>query len=212
MTYDSLDIIPAKLYNRIEMTGDVRLLTDDPKVPTYFLEELWSILEKEDLRISSDKEVGKTLDISRRVEELNSQLEGVTLAVHVLKSVVDWDLIDKLKEYHYDFKFESIEDKRRSRLQYKKDLEKIERHANTMEVRIGRLRSKLPKKDDDGDSVTVTTFDETILSYSAVVGTGLVDTNAITRTQYHALIKTGNQKMKALTTNMNNKKSRNGKR
>lgn len=196
MIYTSADIIPAKLFFRIEATGDISLLSTK-KRPKVFLQQIWEDIQEENNRISSNKTIGKVLNLSRNIEKLSARLEKVTLACHVLKSVRDKELIEMLKDDGYKFTYEKAKTERQSRRMYLSDVARIEKQATSLVIKIDNLKTKLPDQEKEKSTEEVT-FDETVLGYSTLCGAGFIDTNAITLTQYYALINTGNKKMKAL--------------
>lgn len=184
MIYDSLDIIPAKIFFRIQSSGDLFLLTDQNKSEQE-LKTIWELLESEHNEINPNKDENRSLNIFRKMEELSSKYESIKLAVHHLKNHLDLELVDLLKSYNYKFTNN-----------INKDLSRIERESKAFEVKISRIQSKLPKEKEEDKSVI--SFDQVVLSYSSLVGSGFVDTNSITITQYYALVNIGNQKLKAL--------------
>lgn len=176
--YDSIETIPAKTYFKIVETGNLRLLsktaTDEE------LERAWGQIESEHEALGDGDK--KALDVPKKIETLWARYESVRLAIHVLRRSDD----DQMKDLLRSKGFRIGED-------LDNDLDQIEKEAEAIYIKIDALRKKLPK----ADTGTKAPFDKVVLGYGALVGTGWIDTNTITLTQYYALIETGNEKIKA---------------
>lgn len=183
MTYDSPDIIPAKIYFKILETGEVELLST--KIKEFDkLVEIWEKINEEYVSENKSQKQDKSFDLYRRIEILGARYESIKLSVIGLKIEDDQELKDLLIKYGYKFSDDDEE----------KDLDRILRESESLQIKIENLRNQLPKV----DTKKKLSFDETVLSYAAFTGSGFIDTNKITLTQYDALINIGNQKMKAL--------------
>jgi hypothetical protein len=206
MIYRSVDTIPGKIFFKIIETGDLLLLTDekepleDTEKEKFYteLQEIWLKIQEEDDKIASNKESVKVIDISSRLEELTARQAAVGFAVHVLKlnpENKDKELIQLIKDRKYKFHFENSKNAKRVEKQYLKDLDRIEKENKSESIRIKSLQDQLPEIEENNENIN---FDEAVISYGVIVGSGFIDTNKITQSQYRALIKIGNQKMKAL--------------
>ncbi len=184
MIYNSVQIIPAKLFFHISETEEYGLLSDK-KLDSDQLKTIWLILEEEHKKLNPNKKVNKTLDLSKKIEELYAKHQKILLAVQYLKSRRDEDLIELLEKSNYHFDLQD----------YDNSLERIERESQSILIRIESLEKKLPKPTTTKETVT---FDQTVMSYSAFSGSGFINPNKITLSQYYALINIGNNKMKAL--------------
>lgn len=182
MIYNSIDIIPAKLFFKILETGEIELLSNE-KCDNNRLQELWSELQKQQDQIAINNETNKVLQISKRIETLSSKYEAVKLAVKYLSLKYDDDLVDVLKGFGYKFTND-----------LRKDLERIARENKAIELIISRLQKKLPKVEESNKK----SLDNVIMTYAIITELGFIDSNKITLTQYYALIEAGNQKIKAL--------------
>ena len=182
MTYDSPDIIPAKIYFKILETGEVELLSTEIK-DFEKLVAIWEKINDEYVSENKNQKQDKSFDLYKRIESLSAKYEAIKLSVKVIKYQDDQELKDLLIKYGY--KFSSDEEK---------DLDRILRESESLQIKIENLKNQLPKV----DTKKKLSFDETVLSYAAFTGYGFIDTNKITLTQYDALINIGNQKMKAL--------------
>lgn len=182
MTYDSPDIIPAKIYFKILETGEVELLSTEIKKFDKLI-EIWEKINEEYVSENKKQKQDKSFDLYKRIESLSAKFEAIKLSVMVLKYQDDQELKDLLLKYGYKFSDDE-----------EKDLDRILRESESLQIKIENLRNQLPKVDNKKKL----SFDETVMSYAAFTGSGFIDTNKITLTQYDALINIGNQKMKAL--------------
>ncbi|MGB0896883.1 MAG: hypothetical protein ACPGRW_06145 [Flavobacteriaceae bacterium] len=183
MIYKSLDTIPAKLFFKIAKTGNVRLLTDDDSINEDVLLKTWQDLEAEDLELNPNPKANKAIDIYKFIESNLAKLKCINLALYILRIDHDKEIIEILKSYGYRF----TED-------MDKDLERIKRESSDINIVIERLKTRLPKQTESKE----VPFDEVVIGYGAITGSGFIDTNTITKNQYTALIKVGNQKIKSL--------------
>lgn len=186
MIYDSLDVIPAKIFFRIVETGNLRLLTDDESIPEDELMKIWQRLEEEDAEINPNKEVEKTIDIWKYIEFNLAKLKAIESALFCLRKKVDIELIEMLKDFGYKFT---------GNLQ--KDLDRVERESQAIMLKVEKLQGQLPEPTKGKNPP----FDEVVLSYGAIAEMGFIDTNKITKNQYDALIAIGNKKIKSLEKN-----------
>lgn len=190
MIYTSIELIPAKIFFRIQETNNLTLLTDEENVDKQVLAQIWEQLKEQNGSLPESEEGKRTLSIATRLEMLNARLESVTLATHHLKSVYDQELMDLLISKGYfpeDYKFTDQE-------QLVEDLKRVDREAEAIQIKINLHKDKLPK--DDGKKKI--TFDQSVMGYSAFTGSGFIDPNTIALTQYYALINLGAEKIKAL--------------
>lgn len=185
MIYDSAETIPAKLYFKILETADYKLLADETCTEEDLL-KAWDRIEDEYSEITSNKKTKKVLDISKRIEGLAAKYEAITLMVMCLRAKEDQEIIDQLKEYGYRFSDDLTA-----------DLDIIERESDAIKIKIDNELDKMPKVKENDNSENIT-FDETIMSYCAFTGSGFIDPNKITLSQYNAQLNIGNKKMKAL--------------
>lgn len=188
MIYNSVDTIPAKIFFKIVKTGKLSLLSTE-KTPDEQLQEVWLNIQEENDAITPNKGGKKVIDLYSKIETISAKQTAIGLAVRALKLNPDKELIQLLKAHGY--KFKDIDTKE----QFINELERIERENETESIRIKTLQDQLPKVDESKEE---SNFDDTVFSYGAFTGLGFIDTNKITLTQYYALIKNGNEKMKAL--------------
>lgn len=189
MIYDSLDIIPAKLYFKIEQTEDVNLLSTEKTNKD--LSILWEKLKEDYQLLNPDKANNQIIDLSKKMESLFAKFEATKLSVFHLKNKKDQDLIDLLKSYGYKLDLNK----------YQTHLDIIEKENKALLNKINTINEKLERLKPKQNGNTTTTFDEVVLSYSSLTNAGFIDTNKITITQYNALINLGNKKIKELEKN-----------
>lgn len=165
MTYDSLDILPIKLFYKIAETGDVSLLSDK-KVDH---KAIWERL-REDFKKYDNSTTERTL---KQIERLKLQYQVVTSSVYVLR--FDWSqaVVDLLKEQGYSINEET----------YSEDLDDIERQNESLLVKISYLQAKLPKENKQKVDL-----DEVMGSFSSILGFDF-DYNTISVTKFFALEK-----------------------
>ena len=187
MIYKSVDTIPSKIFFKILETGDVKLLTDED-IPIKELEQIWSIIQNEDSELTGKESSDKVISVSKQIEALLARMESINLSVFHLKVKEDKDLINLLKKYNYTFTGD---------LKY--DLERVEVESEALTQKLKRyqrqLKALLP---EDYEKKKQVPFDEVVMGYGVVSG-WIVRPNKITQSEYRALIKIGNQKIKALS-------------
>lgn len=182
--YDSIDVIPAKIYFKILETGDISLLSKEEE-DAGVLALIWELIEAQHEELTQGKEEKKVLDLSKSIESLASRYESIRIAVYYLRREHDQELFDLLvgKGFNLDGDIQEA-------------LDRVDRESEGIIAKIERLSLKIPKINKESSAKT--NFDKVVLSYGAITGLGFVDTNNITITQYYALIETGNEKIKAL--------------
>lgn len=185
MTYDSLDIIPLKLFIKISNTRDYSLLTDEKDV-LFDTKKIFQQLEAEYEALGLDKNMSKILDIHKRIEALKLKYDCVMMAVQSLKFEKNVDLLNILNEFRY---------KQKESESYMQYLQRVEGEIKAINIKIKRLEMKLPKSEDKDKSQV--TIDRVILGYCAITGL-TYNTNKITVTQFHALKLTAEDKIKAV--------------
>lgn len=186
MIYTSVDTIPAKIFFKILETGDVTLLTDE-KVEENKLIDIWNTIKNEDAELAKNPKDTKVINVSKQIEAILAKMEAVNLAVFHLKVVKDDELMQMLKDYGYRFT-DNLE----------KDLETIERETEGLIIKLKSYQRQLQKLVPDTEETKENVpFDECVLGYSAISGL-MFKPNTITQSEYRALIKIGNQKIKPL--------------
>ena len=181
--YTSADIIPAKLYFKILSSGDLSLLSSE-KLSEKELLDIWTNIQQEDADNDPQSKSNKTAKIAAKIEALAAQQEFTEIAVFYLSKTHDEELIQQLKDYGFKFTGDLLQ-----------DLIVIVRENKALTTKIKRLQKRLPTNETNSNK---TTFDENVLSYATITKQGFINTNEITLTQYRALIKIGNEKIKTL--------------
>lgn len=185
MIYKSVDTIPSKVFFKILRTGDLGLLTDET-IPLSELEKIWINIEGEDSELTSNGKNDRFINISKQIEAILAKMESINLSVFHLKILRDQDLIENLKKYNYKFTDD-----------LKSDLIKIERETEALTLKLRNYQRQLDKILPKNNKKHIP-FDEVVMGYGVVSGWS-VRPNEITQSEYRALIKIGNQKIKALS-------------
>lgn len=186
MIYNSLDIIPYKTFLKVLGTGNVSLLSDDDKAKHEDLVSVWEKLHEEHLNKQQSPEAQKTFITSKEIDFLKGKYKIVLMACDSLRFDVDDDLIDLLRDYGYTIRTTDNDT-------YHNDLDQIERETDAYEVKINRLKDKLPKRNDNEEEYDI---DDVMASYSAILGFDF-DYNTITYTKFYGLQKQVQSKIKA---------------
>lgn len=190
MIYDSLDIIPLKLYIRIAKTGDVSLLTNEKsRLKASELKTIWLALQKAYNELEINPGAKKVLDVSVRVETMKAKYNFIISATNCLNFERDEELEKELRALGYTLNA-TPED-------YFKNLKSIKTRASGILVKIARLEKQLPKK-KEGEKIS--TIDRVIMGYCSVTGL-TYDTNKITVTQFAGLKSLFEDKIKAIEKN-----------
>lgn len=198
MIYDSVDTIPSKIFFKILSTGDVNLLTDELD-HEYDLKEIWKNIEAQDSELHQNKESNKELNLDKQIESLLAKIQSVILSVFHLRIIKDHDLIELLKKdgYKIDWDESKISDEKIADQIFQSQLDTVERESEALNLKVSNLQRQLEKIRPSGEKGKHTPFDEVVMGYGVVSG-WMVRPNDITQSEYRALIKIGNQKMKSL--------------
>lgn len=199
MLYSSVDTIPGKLFYKIEETGDLSLLSTTKEHSFEEIQKAWLKIKDENRNQPGKANLNKLLTVSKRIEYLQATLEFVALSVHYLKVIIDEELVEKLKEYGYQFNWIPDDNSEENRKVYIEDVARVEREMNALQIQVDAAKEKLPKpKEGDANKDAASTFDVLCLSYASFAGFGFVDTNTIVLSQFNAIVNIGNEKLKAL--------------
>ena len=99
MIYNDINTIPAKVFLKVEQTGNLLLLsTTETKED---LKKVWEILQNEHEIIKENNDNNKVLDISSNLESLYSKFKATDLSIYYLRKKKDQDIINLLKEQNY---------------------------------------------------------------------------------------------------------------
>lgn len=191
MIYNSIEIIPAKIYFKIEQTGSIELLTDEKKPDMAILSEVWKHLKKQNNALPESLEGKMVHSVNVRLGILNSRIEAVSMAVHVLKHMFNQQMMDILIEKEYFTKDYDHTDNEK----FQMDLIKVNRETEALQMKVDLLNDKLPKEDKNKKKVT---FDQSVMGWAAFTGSGFIDPNLITLSQYYAIMNLGEDKIKSL--------------
>lgn len=200
MIYDSLDILPIKLYYRIEASNEIKLLAVNEEVEENKLVELWARLKADFSELDKSEVSKKVFRISKEISSLESTYHAVLMSCECLGFEYDEELIEIIKGYGFDFRFNNTKE-------YYSALEKVVREAKSYVVKINNLKKQLPKNNNDSNKVSL---DEIMASYSSALGFDF-DYNTISCTKFFALKKQVDNKLKAVEQQLQNVKNH-GKR
>lgn len=194
MHYDSLDILPIKLYYKICDTNDFQLLSDKITDQLELL-KLWNQLDISFKDLDKTEEATKTFRLSKSIGVLESKHKVILMSCSALR--FDWNesLIQLLKK-------EGITIRDTDTDTYYNDIEKAERETNSLVVKCNMLRRQLPK--NDGQS-SKSSLDEVMASYAAILGFDF-DFNTVSCTKFFALQAQVNTKVKAMERQVENLK------
>lgn len=200
MLYDSLDILPLKLYYKIEATNNPKLLVFGDTIDESKLSELWAELRAAFMELDKSSESKKVFMLSKEMSSLEASYHAVLMACESLGFEYDEKLIDVIRGYGFSFKDGSTEE-------YYSSIEKVVREAKSFVMKIDMLKKQLPKDNDDKEKVSL---DEIMASYVTILGIDF-DFNTISCTKFFAFKKQVNLKLKSVERQLQNIKG-NGKR
>ena len=201
MIYDSLEIIPYKVFMRIvEDTTLIHLLSSNKEENKELLENTWNELFQEYTAISPEKEEMKLLQLEKEIAFIECKHKGIMVALTALDFDYNQELVDILLSYGYKLSKETYYD----------DLKRIEREASALEMKAKNIKKRLPKKDANSVSTKVS-IDRVFAFYSSVLGYDL-DYNTISVTKVLALKEQVDNKLKSIESQIQRNKSNNSKK
>lgn len=201
MIYDSLEIIPYKIFMRIvEDNSLIHLLSSNKEEDKELLENIWNKLFQEYTAISPEKEEMKLLQLEKEIAFIECKHKGIMVALTALDFDYNQELVDILLSYGYKLSKETYYD----------DLKRIEREASALEMKAKNIKKRLPKKDLNSVSTKVS-IDRVFAFYSSVLGYDF-DYNTISVTKVLALKEQVNAKLKSIEDQIKRNKSNNSKK
>lgn len=190
MTYDSLDIIPYKLFLKIASTGDFKLLSDTETNKTV-LEEIWQKLFEEHQEYESSPESNREFSITMEIECLETEYKFIHGACYCLKFDLDEELLEMIREKRYTIRTDSTEN-------YYEDIEKVERFSEGLRLKIKTLKDSMPKESEtEKSNHEKITIDDVMAAYTMITGYDF-DFNNVTYTKFKAIQRQVNLKMKSI--------------
>jgi len=182
--YDSLDVLPIKLFFKIAKTQDTSLLSSKKKKG---LDELWEKLCEE-----YEEKFGnaKLRQIENQITQNSIKFNMIQHAVYSLGFKKDDEVIAILRGHGY-----KIDEK-----SYQEDIKRIGEESKALKLKIERLKRKLPKGETDYSNI-----DKVMAGFSSVLGFDF-DYNTISVTKYFAIQDQVKDKLKAMRNGTNNKK------
>ena len=201
MIYNSLEIIPYKIFMRIvEDASLIHLLSSNKEEDKELLQKIWNDLFQEYTTISPEKEEMKLLHLKKEIEFLECKHKGIAVALTALDFDYNQELVDILVGYGYKLSKETYYD----------DLKRIEREASALEMKAKNIKKRLPKKDANSVSTKVS-IDRVFAFYSSVLGYDF-DYNTVSVTKVLALKEQVNAKLKSIEEQIQKNKTANSKK
>lgn len=187
------DTIPIKLYFQISESGKYELITDENDLDSETLQKRFEDIEHEFEELTQNNQKKRVFELIRKIESTIRKKEAIDLVLYALFMDLprkDSELIEALEAEGYYF----------SAGDYNIDLQRILSNNESELVRLKKYQNELELlvSQEEPEGLEKGNLDEVILSYGIITGAGFIDTNTITMTQYCALLKLGNQKMKML--------------
>lgn len=201
MIYDSLEIIPYKIFMRIvEDASLIHLLSSNKEEDKELLQKIWNDLFQEYTAISPEKEEMKLLQLEKEIAFIECKHKGIMVALTALDFDYNQELVDILLGYGYKLSKETYYD----------DLKRIEREASALEMKAKNIKKRLPKKDANSVSTKVS-IDRVFAFYSSVLGYDF-DYNTVSVTKVLALKEQVNAKLKSIEEQIQKNKTANSKK
>lgn len=201
MIYDSLEVIPYKIFMRIvEDNSLIHLLSSNKEENKELLENIWNELFQEYTAISPEKEEMKLLQLEKEIAFIECKHKGIMVALTALDFDYNQELVDILLGYGYKLSKETYYD----------DLKRIEREASALEMKAKNIKKRLPKKDANSVSTKVS-IDRVFAFYSSVLGYDF-DYNTVSVTKVLALKEQVNAKLKSIEEQIQKNKTANSKK
>ncbi len=196
MIYNSLDIIPYKLFLKIEehnafwlLNTNVKIKNDcSPEKLTKY-NEIWEKLYNEHLSKNQSVESKKILKLSKKIDKLLADNKVVLMSVESLKFEFNEKLFNIIISKGYKLSSETTE-------QYYADLNNIEKEANAYVVKADIYKNMLPESKEEIKNEY--TIDDVMASYSAIIGFDIGDYNHVTYLKFYAFQKQVNAKINSL--------------
>lgn len=188
MIYNKLRILPKVIQIEIIQTGDVSLLSDEG-TPIEELNTLWNELMEEYINVYGEKHQSKLFSTYREIEFLQKKYTCIKCAVEALEFDVNEELINMLRGFGYRIEMES----------YNKDLERILRESEGINIKIKKFMDQLPKP-VEGEEVNAYDIINQMAIYSSILNIDF-DYNTISVVKFHALEKQVKQKIASIEKN-----------
>jgi hypothetical protein len=158
MIYDKLRKLPKVIQMENYETGDLTLLTDEQK-PIEELIDLWSKLEEEFTRKYNKKGVDEVFNVQKEIEYQENRFNIINACCEQLLFDLTPEIIEILKEQGYSFDENAVD--------YKSQIEKINRESKGILIKINQLRNKLPKVEEG--KIFENNIIDVMASYSSVL-------------------------------------------
>lgn len=196
MIYDSLEILPYKIFMRIvENPTLINLLSTDKNYDKSELLVVWNSLFEEYKELSPEKEEIKLLNLKKEIEFLECKHKAIAVALSALDFDYSQELVDILLGYGYKLTKENYDD----------DLKRIQRESEGLLMKAKNIKKRLPKSDANSVSTKVS-IDRVFAFYSSVLGYDF-DYNTVSVTKVLALKDQVDSKLKSIEKERENLKN-----
>ena len=170
MTYDNLDEIKLKLFEKIGRTGNLKLLTDE-NLSDKELQEIWQKMVDEFKSLLPNKEENKILKKTSKLMHYECEKAAITISITYLRQKYSQELADMLTGLGYKISKKNLQT----------DLDRIEAEIEGIDFLIKDIQDQLEAKTDQKEIRT-----DTIIAYYIRVLGIPIDSNEITVSQYVA--------------------------
>lgn len=194
MIYDSLDIIPYKLFYKIASSGDFLLLSDELEKDADLLSSIWDKIYDEHLYKNKTSESERIFKLSKNIDELLAMNKVVVMACSSLKFEFNQDMYDIVQSYGFKISTEDTDS-------YHGSLDKILREAKSFVIKAQYYQKMLPEKKEGQN--TEYNPDDVMASYSAILGYSIGKHNEVTYNEYYAHEKSVNAKIDSQKAQIN---------
>lgn len=194
MIYDSLDIIPFKLFKKVAETGNFLLLSTDSNTDSEQLSAIWDRMHEEHLSKNQTTESKKIFKLNKNIDELIATQKTIVIACGCLEFDFDQDMYDIVTSYGFKISLESTE-------AYYSDLDKILRESNAFIIKAEYYKGMLPEEKKENEEFSV---DDVMASYSAILGYSIGKHNEVTYTEYYSHEKSVNAKIDSIKSQIAN--------
>lgn len=174
MIYDKLRKLPKVIQMEIYETGDLTLLTDE-ETPIEELIELWIKLEDEFSRKYNKKGVDEIFNLEKEIDYQENRFTIIVSCCEQLLFEKTPEIIQILKEQGYSIDENAVD--------YKSQIDRINRQSKGIKIKINQLKNKLPKIEEG--KVFENNIIEVMGNYSVVLGIPF-DFNTISVEAFHA--------------------------
>ena len=196
MIYNRLYKLPKVIQMEIYLTGDLTLLSDED-LPIEDLAVLWVELDEKFNQKYNKQSNNKVFSLEKEIDYQEKRHLIIQLCCEQLLFDKDEKIIALLREEGYKFDENSPE--------YKSQIDKINREAKGIIIKINQLKDKLPKPSEEESTEQDNPIIGVMASYSVVLGIPF-DFNTCSVEAFHAYEAQVKAKIKHLESQSNKNK------